>query len=59
MFKSKGETHFPGTHGLLKRFKDNQNLIDFQDTMFETRIDSVVREMHLERDEGGCGPIPN
>ena len=51
MFKSKGETHFTGTLGLLKRFKDNQNLIDFQDIMFETRIDSVVREMYLQRDK--------
>ena len=51
MFKSKGETHFAGFHDLLKRFKNNENLIDFQNSMFETRIDSVVRKLHLQRDK--------
>ena len=60
MFKSKGETHFPETNDQLKRFKDNQNLVDFQDTMFETRKNSVVREMHIERDKRvAVDPSPN
>ena len=60
LFKSKGETHFAGTHDLLKRFKNNENLIDFQDSMFETRIDSVVRKLHLQRDKRvAVDPSPN
>ena len=46
MFKSKGETHFAGTPSLQKRFKGNQTIID---TMFETRIDSVVRKLNLQK----------
>ena len=46
---SHGETHYAGTSQLVKRFHNNESLLNYNDSMIESRTESLVSKLLAQR----------